>query len=153
MVSVDSVIRHAEQCCEASGARLTAKRKQVLTGFVKSAKAMSAYELISYCEEHYSESLPAMSVYRILDFLVEARLVHRLNLVKKYVACAHIHSDHANCVSQFLICEKCSKVKEVGVELSTFNELEKSVQESGFRMMSPQLEVNCICDDCSAEVA
>ena len=45
MNNVDRIIGHAEQHCKAHGARLTAKRKQVLTGLIQSDKALSAYEL------------------------------------------------------------------------------------------------------------
>ena len=51
---------------------------------------MSAYELVDYCKETYGVSPPPMSVYRILDFLQQERLVHKLNLANKYIACAHI---------------------------------------------------------------
>jgi len=68
MNSVESIIQHAEQHCDLRGSRLTQKRKQILTGLVKSKKALSAYELIDFCKQEYGESLPAMSVYRILVF-------------------------------------------------------------------------------------
>ena len=115
MNSVESTIKHAEQHCALRGTRLTQKRKQVLTGLVKSKKALSAYELIDFCKQEFGESLPAMSVYRILDFLEKELLVHKLNLANKYVACMHISCDHAHAVPQFLICKSCSTVKELSL--------------------------------------
>ena len=153
MNDVDRIIQHAEQHCKAHGARLTAKRKQVLTGLIQSNKALSAYELMDFCKEKYGESMPAMSVYRILEFLEEEHLVHKLNLASKYVVCAHISCDHVHDVPQFLICRQCSKVKEISITLSTVAELQASVEEAGYKLISPQLEMNCLCEDCIEQAA
>ena len=149
MNSVESIIQHAEQHCDMRGSRLTQKRKQVLTGLVKSNKALSAYELIDFCKQEYGESLPAMSVYRILDFLESELLVHKLNLANKYVACMHISCDHAHAVPQFLICKNCSIVKEITVEESTISDLGNTVKGAGYQLLSPQIELNCLCDNCA----
>ena len=149
MNSVESIIQHAEQHCDLRSSRLTQKRKQILTGLVKSNKALSAYELIDFCKQEFGESLPAMSVYRILDFLESELLVHKLNLANKYVACMHISCDHAHAVPQFLICKSCSIVKEITVEESTITDLGNTVKGAGYQLLSPQIELNCLCDNCA----
>ncbi len=128
--------------------RFTNKRKRVLSGLVASQKAMSAYELVDYCKEEFGENMPAMSVYRILDVLEAEGLVHKLNLANKYVACSHITCDHAHEVPQFLICSQCQKVEEITLNMSTISELRANVEHAGFHMISPQLEMNCICKGC-----
>ena len=153
MNHVDRIIGHAEQHCKAHGARLTAKRKQVLTGLIQSDKALSAYELVAFCNRQYGESMPAMSVYRILEFLEDEHLVHKLSLANKYVACAHIVCNHAHAVPQFLICRQCSKVKEIAIEPATINELRANVSEAGFKLISTQLEMNCLCEGCIEQAA
>ena len=152
-VSVDSVIDEAEQRCKEQGVRLTDKRKQVLAGLLHSDTALSAYELVDYCRTHYGHAIPAMSVYRILDFLQSQHLVHKLNLANKYVACAHITCEHDHGVPQFLICANCQRVEEITVAKGTINALERSVEEAGFELVSPQLEMNCLCRDCHEEPA
>jgi len=150
---VDHIIGAAEQQCKTSGARLTNKRKQVLAGLVQADKALSAYELIDYCKAEYGESLPAMSVYRILDFLHEERLVHKLDLANKYVACSHITCDHAHAVPQFLICSQCQVVKEVNIDQSTIDQLKLNVESAGYHLSGFQLEMNCICEACALKQA
>ena len=152
MSNVEAIIHHAEQHCKAHGARLTVKRKQVLAGLIKSERALSAYELIDVCKDSYGETLPAMSVYRILEFLEDEHLVHKLNLANKYVACSHIRCDHAHGAPQFLICGNCSKVTEVTISQSAVDELQTSVKNAGYQLMSPQLEMKCLCDDCSSQL-
>lgn len=55
MNNVESILSYAENNCKAHGARLTNKRKQVLSGLLKSQKAMSAYELVDFCREEFGE--------------------------------------------------------------------------------------------------
>ena len=114
---------------------------------------MSAYELVDYCKEEYGETLPPMSVYRILDFLQDEHLVHKLNLANKYIACAHITCDHDHCVSQFLICSNCQRVEEITISNSTINTLKRNVENAGFHLISPQLEMDCLCKNCKDIVA
>lgn len=125
-----------------------AKRKLVLSGLLGSDKALSAYELVELCKNEYDEVIPAMSVYRILDFLQEQHLVHKLNLANKYVACCHINCEHRHEVSQFLICGECQRVKEISLGKFTEKDLRKRVESEGFQLVSPQLEINCVCDEC-----
>ncbi len=153
MKKVDKIIAYAEQHCKARGARLTEKRKHILSGLLQSDKALSAYELIDFCKTEYGETIPAMSVYRILNFLQEENLIHKLNLANKYVACAHITCNHAHDVPQFLICSQCQKVEEISISKSTITELQQNVEHAGFYLASPQLEMNCICKACKASAA
>lgn len=153
MSNLDSIIQHAEQHCKDHGARLTTKRKQVLAQLVQSSKALSAYELIDLYNDQYDEKIPAMSVYRILEFLEGEHLVHKLNLANKYVACAHISCDHSHGVQQFLICGSCSKVKEISISQSTMKELNETVVNADYQLISPQIEINCLCNQCVSVAA
>lgn len=150
MNSVGEILNHAEETCRANGVRLTDKRKRVLAGLLRSGKALSAYDLIEYWRGEFDESIPPMSVYRILEFLERENLVHKLQLANKYVACSHISCDHAHEVPQFLICEECGKVKEIGIKKSLIHTLESNVKQAGYLLKTPQLELRCLCQDCAA---
>ena len=153
MKEIKKIIDLAEQHCETRGSRLTKKRKRVLSGLLLSEKALSAYELIDLCEAEYGEAMPAMSMYRILEFLQSEHLVHKLNLANKYVACANIACDDNHAALQFLICGKCQKVKEISMSQSAVDELKQNVEHAGFHLVSPQLEMNCICENCQDSAA
>ena len=148
MNKIQTTLKHAEQHCQKQGVRLTDKRKQVLSGLLKSNKAMSAYELVDYCKAESGNAMPAMSVYRILDFLGEEHLVHKLSSSNKYVACSHISCDHGHDVTQFLICDQCQRVEEINVSQSMIEHLRDNVEEAGFHLLSPQLEMKCLCEQC-----
>ncbi|GAD89738.1 MULTISPECIES: Fur family transcriptional regulator [Vibrio] len=142
------IIEHATAKCKQNGGQLTNKRKQILLCLTGSEKALSAYEIVDLYKEMYSESMSAMSVYRILEFLQEQGLVHRLQIANKYISCMHITCDHNHEASQFLICSNCFKVKEISISSALVEELKENVAQAGFVFASEQLEVNCLCEDC-----
>ncbi|MEE4246000.1 MAG: transcriptional repressor [Kangiellaceae bacterium] len=149
MASSQQILDRAEQRCKDNNARLTTKRKQVLQGLLVSGKALSAYELADICKERFDANMPVMSVYRILEFLEQENLVHKLRLANKYIACSHIACDHQHGVPQFLICNECQNVKEITIEQDTINAIESSVVNANYQLVNPQLEINCICNQCS----
>lgn len=143
-------MKHAEAHCKARGTRLTSKRKQVLMGLHIADKALSAYELHDVCLAELDAKLPVMSIYRILEFLEQEQLVHRLKLVNKYVACSHITCDHEHLISQFLICSGCQSVKEIGIEKALIDQVEANVNKAGYQLLEPQIELTCLCKKCWA---
>jgi len=135
--------------CHQQGGKLTQKRERVLKLMLQSRKPLSAYEVADQLNKENEQSIPAMSVYRMLDFLVSNQLVHKLSSANKYIACSHIACDHSHQVPQFLICSKCQKVKEIGIPKTIVEQLQQSVQEADFQLLNSQLELDCICQDCA----
>jgi len=148
MKSVTRIIDEAERRCKENGSRLTEKRKQTLSLLLKSGRALSAYELVEAYRTEQGENMPAMSMYRILQFLMKEQLVHRLELANKYVACENISCKHSHEETHFLICGECQKVKEISVDKTVMELLKKAVNNAGFHLVSPQLEMRCVCNEC-----
>lgn len=147
-IMLDDIIKHAHQICSDSGVKFTTKREHVLSALIQASEAMSAYELAEKYRELFEQSIPAMSVYRILDFLAEHSLVHKLTSANKYIACSHITCSHTHNVPQFLICEICNSVSEISVKKSVMGELTTSVEKTGFKLSTTQLELKGICQSC-----
>lgn len=149
MSKVQQVILDAERRCAKTGARLTKRRKQVLSALVQAEAALSAYELVDLCNSQSNEPMPAMSVYRILEFLEAQSLVHKLSTTNKYIACSHITCDHEHyCRPQFLICNDCPRVQEVDVTAETLTAMKGAANAVGFSLSNPQLEVSGTCGHC-----
>ena len=144
------IIGKAHDMCAHSGGRLTEKRQRILELLVSSKVPMSAYEVADAYNEVADTSMPAMSVYRILDFLESEQLVHKLSSANKYVACSHITCDHAHEVPQFLICSSCQSVKEIGIAKTIIDELSKQVHHAVYTLTNSQLELQCLCKQCVA---
>ncbi|TNE80439.1 MAG: transcriptional repressor [Gammaproteobacteria bacterium] len=146
---LDRVIKKAEEHCNHPGAKLTPKRKSILTLLLRSEKPLSAYELAERYSQQFHESMPPMSVYRMLEFLIGENLAHKLSSENKFVACSHIACDHQHQVPQFLICDRCSRVKEIAIGKDIIDALDNNVTAAGYHLVNHQLELHCICDECS----
>ena len=151
-MDINKTLHNAEHACIKAGGRLTDKRKKILGALLTTQKAMSAYDIVNHVRDTYSEVMPPMSVYRILDFLEGENLVHKLYSANKYVACSHISCSHAHEVPQFLICRECGSVKEIGISTTIIDVLKSSVADAGYFLKSPQLELDCLCQDCNIGV-
>ena len=146
--ATNKTLQNAEAMCLEAGVRLTMKRKRTLALLLEEESPVSAYELIDLYKASYGESLTAMSAYRMLNFLVEETLAHRLNSVNKYTACEHINCNHAHDLPQFLICDNCQSVSEAGIQKHTLDQLRADVLKSGFSMHNQQLELHGLCSKC-----
>ncbi|MEM7294804.1 MAG: hypothetical protein AAF420_15595, partial [Pseudomonadota bacterium] len=80
--------------------------------------------------------------------VTEAGLAHRLETTNQYLACSHINCDHAHEIPQFLICQFCNKVVEVGLRTALVDELRSSVRGTGFALNEQQLELHGVCQQC-----
>ena len=145
---VEKILRKAEQMCIESGNRFTEKRRKILSLLVQSSIPLSAYEIADAYNKSESAKMPAMSVYRILEFFESESLAHKLNSNNKYVACSHIQCSHNHRVPQFLICEKCQKVKEISIAKEVFDQLDKQVSDAGFKITDSHIELQCVCEAC-----
>jgi Fur family zinc uptake transcriptional regulator len=147
------IICKAKDVCMRSGGRLTEKRKSVLELLLISRTPLSAYEISDTYNKVSEKAMPTMSVYRILEFLEAESLVHKLSSANKYVACSHILGGCTQEITQFLICGKCQSTKEIGVSKGIIDELGKLVGKVGYTLTNSQLELQCLCDNCSASAA
>lgn len=148
MEQVQAYLLQAEKQCQRHGSRLTAQRKRVLSLLLQAQKALSAYELLDLFEIHFKQPLAPMSIYRTLEFLESVHLAHKLNIANKYVACAHIGCEHSHTLSQFLFCQQCQRVDETSLHASMKAELTGKMKQTGYQLLSPQIELSCICNSC-----
>ncbi len=135
--------------CGNRGLRLTSKRVQIMLCLMASKKSLSAYELIDLCEENYGESIPPITVYRVLEFFEEQNMVHKLQTMNKFVACAHIDCQNSHPRAQFLICSECQKVEELAISSIEIDKVEQEAKKIGFVLKKPQLEMEGVCTKCA----
>ena len=150
-MNINEIVDSAENQCRKRGVRLTKKRKMVLECLLRNGKPTSAYSIVDYFKDRLNEHIPAMSVYRILKFLQNNLLVHKIQTQNKFIVCSHIACDHDHQTTQILICQKCNRVEEV-LSSTIFNqELQKNLERTKFQLFTSQFEINCICISCHTE--
>ena len=107
---VADALTRAEEACNARGTRLTPLRRRVLQALAESHSPLGAYEIVERLKKT-REPVPAMSVYRALDFLLAEGLAHRIESQNAFLACIHGHE--TDDIVLFLLCERCKRVAEV----------------------------------------
>lgn len=145
---VEKVLDKAQAICADQGAKLTDKRRRILRVVLDSAEPLSAYQIADQYRDLYGKTLSVMSVYRMLNFLKDNELVHRLETTNQYLPCSHISCQHAHEVPQFLICDSCHAVDEVGIRKEILKELSTNIEDTGFVLARQQLEFHGLCRDC-----
>ncbi|QCK84855.1 transcriptional repressor [Phreatobacter aquaticus] len=100
----------AEARCAERRLKLTPIRREVLEHLAGSPAPVGAYDLIERMERAKGRRPAPITVYRALEFLLEAGLAHRIESRNAYVACAHRH-EHSDLVL-FMICDACGCVSE-----------------------------------------
>jgi Fur family transcriptional regulator, zinc uptake regulator len=87
----NQLLKEAEQICMRLGVRFTSPRKRVLELLSQSPTPLKAYDLIAAAGPE-GEAVKPPTVYRALEFLCAAGLVHRIEQDATFVACQHHHS-------------------------------------------------------------
>lgn len=130
--------------CAAEGARLTDARRHVASIISSSDKPIGAYEILDQLGAYLDKPKPP-TVYRAIEFLIENNFIHRIESLNAYIACS---TDHRHAGSQFLICNKCSKVIESHL-CSLPESLKSVVNDANFTAQSWNVEIHGLCADCS----
>jgi len=130
--------------------KLTANQKTVLARLRAAGTAKSAYEILDLVR---GDGLRAPAqVYRALDKLIAAGLVHRLESLNAFIACVHDHgSDVAAAPVHavvFAICNGCGSVEELSLP-SVTEALQASLGRDGFRPDHMTVEVSGRCATCA----
>ena len=146
---VAGAVARMEACCAEKGLRLTPLRRNVMRTLAQSHVPLGAYEIVDRLARD-GESVPPMSVYRVLDFLVAERLAHRIESRNAFLACAHAHE--ADEVVVFLICEQCGLTKEVASH-AVGRDLAWAARASGFTPRQRVLEIAGLCVRCREAAA
>lgn len=133
--------------CETHGLRLTEPRAQVLAIVVEAAKPITAYEALAELGKVVKNPKPP-TVYRALEFLQEAGLVHRIESLNAYVVCHGGHGHHHDHQSgQFLICDECGDVQEVHMT-QVEKTIDNKAHDMGFKPKNWSTEIHGTCKGC-----
>jgi len=140
---VTQALQTAEQICTEKAVRLTPLRKHILELICSSHKAMGAYELLDLFREQDPKAKP-VTIYRALDFLREAGLVHKIESMNAFIACLQAEHQHKSAI---LICDQCNNAYEIEATsvYASLCALSEAVQ---FKPHCLTLELHGLCVAC-----
>ena len=128
----------------AAASSLTRNQQLVLSTLSGSEVPMSAYSILDNLRGDGFRAPP--QVYRALDKLVETGLVHRLETLNAFVACAHEQCHKAGLIA-FAICDSCGQVSEFSDKMVSKG-LAAWSEANGFKRSKTTLEIRGDCSAC-----
>lgn len=144
-----SDIETIEAHCRTHGVRLTKYRKQILQTLLSEAQPVSPYELAKSMSKGSDKKAVVASIYRVLTYLEEHNVVHKLSSVHKYHLCQQMN----NCCEQkrvmFLICQQCGRVDELPAPKHLFEQIDTERNRLSFQVNSENIELQGICNACA----
>ena len=137
------LLARAETVCAEKRLKFTPWRRRVFEELAASVSPAGAYDLVERLGRERRVS--PISIYRALDFLIAAGLIHRIAARNTYLPCHHDHPPGETTV--FLVCTRCGGVDEVSsCELG--QSLEGTAAEVGFQTRSRAVELEGECSAC-----
>jgi Fur family zinc uptake transcriptional regulator len=137
------LVAHAEAVCSEKGLQFTPLRRRVFEALAASGAPLGAYDLVEQLGRE--RRISPISVYRALEFLMEAGLIHRIAVRNTYLPCAHEHG--AGETTVFLVCTICGNVDELASS-SVARDLAGTAAQVGFRPVSRAVELEGECQSC-----
>ncbi len=142
-VCLETALKRAEQTCLQQRGRLTPLRRQILEMIWSSHEPVKAYDLLDQLKQVHPSSAPP-TVYRALDFLLDAGLIHKIESLNAYLGCGGPDVGHSG---QFLICRDCSSVAEIN-DVDMTKKLRTLAESVQFDIDKMTIEVSGICRRC-----
>ena len=139
-----AALAEAEAICARHGARLTPKRRAVLSLLLEDHVPLGAYEIAGRVA--WGDRRPAsVAIYRVLAFLEHLGLVHRIESLNAYLACVRPSRAHG---AQFLVCTACRRVAEAS-DTAMQRAVIRLAANIGFLVRAPVVEIKGLCPDCA----
>ncbi|RAR49517.1 Fur family zinc uptake transcriptional regulator [Paraburkholderia unamae] len=146
--SLESALAMAEAYCRERGEKLTPIRRKVLELLLASGRATKAYSLLDEMRQIHPGSAPP-TVYRALDFLLSAGLIHRIESINAFAVC----HDLTQCQHGILVvCQQCGNVTELH-EPKLRQALVTQIEAAGYRLAGDGIELKGLCAQCQASQA
>lgn len=143
--SPEAALALAEEYCRERGEKLTPIRRKVLELLLTSGRATKAYSLLDDMRQIHPGSAPP-TVYRALDFLLSAGLVHRIESINAFTVC----HDLTQCQHGILVvCQQCGNVTELH-QPKLRQALVAQIEDAGYRLASDEIELKGLCAACQA---
>lgn len=134
----------AEKTCASRGLRLTRLRRRVLELVWDRHEPIKAYDILDQLRQEHQGAAPP-TVYRALDFLLQASLIHRVETLNAYVGCGNPDRLH---IGQFLLCRQCGAVAELDApEITAI--LTGEARNLGFQVARQTVEIRGLCPRCN----
>jgi Fur family transcriptional regulator, zinc uptake regulator len=130
--------------CMKQNESITPNRLLILDILLERKLPISAYDINAIVKKR-GKNLNISSVYRVIEFWVKIKVIHKISYLNKYILCDNTDEKHTHITN---ICTSCLSVIETCNKAMGLN-LEKSSKSIGV-ILSPNIniEIPVICESC-----
>ncbi|MDR2033287.1 MAG: transcriptional repressor [Helicobacteraceae bacterium] len=139
-------LRLAENLCADNKTRLTLLRRKALEILLNAKTPLKAYDIIELMRDEGKRVTPA-TIYRVLEFLLDSGLVHRINALSAYAPCANPQNGGRHSLVMF-VCSKCKKVEEIDDDALN-QSMRARLDQLGFSLQEGSVEMEGECKTCT----
>ena len=145
--SIERYVSHCIHSFRRIGARITQSRRSVVSCLASASEPLSPQEIFDRITAGGGVKVDKVTVYRVLEALLELQLVHRVPPMGKYIACMHFESDGVYHVLSR--CTQCEKVTEQDVPKELVSSLFLHLKRKAhFEANTHLLTIEGICETC-----
>jgi Fur family zinc uptake transcriptional regulator len=120
---------------------LTPLRKNILSLFIKSKKPLKAYEIVA------SINAKPMVIYRILNFFVEKKLLHKIQSKNTFILCENHLCTKKKGINIFLSCNNCNNILELE-NLEVLDNIKTLCSNKQFDLVESSIDLDGYCYGC-----
>lgn len=136
-------IHSIELICQQRGITLTPLRHQILSILIQKQIGQTAYEILDQLKFERPNA-KAMTVYRVLTFLEEHHLIHKLAGKNTYALCQHPGEAH---LPQLITCTSCHNTVEV-IAPKLQRAIISLLDKHQFTLSNMPIEIYGQCQEC-----
>jgi len=123
---------------------MTSVRREIAAQLVELKEPKTAYQILGAVNKKRKTKLSAISIYRTLDFLIEAGVVLKLESKNAFELCLGGKSEHSHLM---MVCDKCGNVQEIEDDALS-KTLVKTAKKHGHKLKHNVLELHGVCRSC-----
>ena len=123
--------------------QLTEKQQIVYDHLQAKSSAQSAYDILGDLREHGFRA--PSQIYRVLNKLLDLGLIHRVESLNAFIACAKLHEIGRSAMT---ICDSCGAVEEISLP-EIVSDIEVFGSQHGFAPRELVVELKGRCSVCT----
>ena len=127
-------------------ARLGRVAKEVFALLSEAQAPVKAYDLLWRLQNRRGTAAPPSTIYRALNSLVRAGVVHKVEGISAYVICSSPASEH---VPALFICEECKSALELDGDAAA-KAVRNRIRRHGFEPTRLSFEFVGVCAHCQS---
>ncbi len=139
--STEIILNKIEARIRHSGGRMTGVRREIAAIMATLKEPKTAYQILGAANKKRKTKLSAISVYRTLNFFIEAGIAIRFESKNAYRLCLNDRPAHNHLV---MICDKCGQIREVE-DPKLSKALAAAARKHGHALRHPIVELHGVC--------